>query len=93
MAHPVLILLARAKAREQLRAQGKGVLESFRLAGQVDEDVVSAAVGLAPPDVSVKAATFGSIGDGSILKAIMDFLNSDLGKALVALIISLITAA
>jgi hypothetical protein len=85
--------MTRARVREQLRAQGKGFLESFQLASQVDADTVATAAALAPPSVQSKAMGFGSVGDGSILNAILDFLNSDLGKALVALIISLITAA
>jgi len=59
----------------------------MQLARQIDDEVVSAAIGIAPPSVQLGV---GAIGDGTILKAIIDFLKSDLGKALISIILSLI---
>lgn len=95
MAHPVLMALVKARARQQLRASGHTFLESLQLAATVDDALVQTAadagsieVPLAPP--ATAAAAVGVLGDGSIIKFFMDFLNSDLGKALISLLMKLL---
>lgn len=99
MSHPILLLLTRAKTRQTLRAKGHSLAESIQLASLVDDDMLDAAVSQSPEEVKKKVGELslsggnmvGAIGDGSILKLITDFLGSDLGKALIAIILSLLT--
>jgi hypothetical protein len=88
--HPALVLAARAKVREQLRARGHSFVEALHLANQVDAGTLAAAASVAPPEVGLK---LGTLGDGSILQSILDFLQSDLGRALVQIVLSLLLAA
>jgi multidrug resistance efflux pump len=97
MHHPVLLLLARAKARQELRAKGHGFLESIQLANLIDDNLFDTAVSLAPAEAQVKLAELAdttsqvrAIGDGSLIKIFTDFLASDLGKMLMAFIMSLL---
>lgn len=90
MIHPALVLAARAKVREQLRARGHGFGEALRLAGQVDAAALSAAASVAPTAVG---AALRALGDGPVLQAIIDFLRSDPGKALIQVLLGLLLAA
>lgn len=86
-----LLFLARAQmaAAAGLRRQhGLGFFEARRLASTVDASTIALATSMLPAEADREVV--GAIGDGTILQAIIDFFNSDLGKALVQLIISLL---
>lgn len=77
--------------------KGKGLVEAITLAQQVDSDMIQVAITSAPTSALVDAVqqfnTVAGLGDGSIIAKVLEFLNSDLGKALIALLVSLILAA
>lgn len=91
MAHPMLTMLVRSRVRAALvRDAGKGVFEAIQLASTVDADTINTALA-ALPDAKTAADAVGAIGDGSLIQKLIDFLNSDFGRALIALILRLIT--
>ncbi len=91
MSHPILTMLVRNKIRDDLRRKGHGLVDAIRASRElVTDDVVSTAVENASPEVQAEVGKVGAIGDGTILKFLTDFLNSELGKILLALIKSLI---
>ncbi len=85
MAHPLLTQLIRARVRQSLRAEGHSLLESIQLAGSVDGDLVDTALA-ASPEAVAQIDAVGALGDGTLIQKFLDFLNTDLGKALIALI-------
>ena len=87
MPNVILVLRARAQVREHYLREEFSLAKAIHLAGQVTEDVVAAAIAAAPAPVAERAR---AVGDGAIIKAITDFLGSDLGKQLLALILALI---
>ncbi len=91
MFHPLLKQLVRTQTRQALEDQGYGLLKAIRLSKAVSDSTIEAAVSSSPPEVEAQLTKVTAIGDGSILKFFTDFLNSDLGKMLIALIIKLIT--
>jgi hypothetical protein len=91
--HPVLTTLIRTRVRQDLRRQGTGLVEAIHLANLVDADVIDTARDQLPPEgVSALDATIAptAVGDGSFIDRILKFLDSELGKTLLALIRSLI---
>lgn len=58
----------------------------------LDDDVIERAIETAGATEAVFALEngVGAIGDGAILKAIMDFFKSDLGQALIKIILGLL---
>lgn len=72
-----------------MRKSGVPLLEAVRLASIVDEDVIEAAQDQLPSDgaLQLDAVRFG---DGAIIDRFIEFLNSELGKALIAIIRQLI---
>lgn len=75
----------RLAMRRELRRQGKTSAQINALMAGCDEDVVDEAISQAKATAEVAA-----LGDGTILQAILDFLNSPLGKAIIAAIIALL---
>lgn len=84
MAHPLLKLRVRAG----LRAQGKGFSEINSIMDGWDDELPSIAAGMLPEAES--AAAVGALGDGTLIQALIDFLKSPAGQALVQLIIKLL---
>lgn len=90
MVHPVLMALAKASVREQLRAKGHSLRDSIKLANMVDSGLIQTAAdagAIELPTVATMGA--GAVG-GTIIDFLLQFINSDLGKALIALILKLI---
>lgn len=90
MAHPLLVVLARAQTRQALRKSGHGLLDAIALSKEVDDDMVSAALAESSDETRAALSVVGALGDGMLLQKFLDFLNSDLGKALIALIMKLL---
>lgn len=86
MAHPLLTVLARAHVRQGLRAKGYGFAEAFQLAQTVDDELVS----VAESQLAAAPAFASEAVGGPILDAIIAFLKSDAGMALITLIIKLL---
>lgn len=105
MSHPILGFLAETRVRQGLRRHGHSLIESIQLAaaGVTDARIESflnespeaqqhvaailARFAALPVEERVR---LGAIGDGSLIKLFTDFLNSELGKALVAFLMQLI---
>lgn len=83
---PLLPLRARLKVAAALREKGHGFFEAAQLAANLTNSDIHDAVASQPEMVA-------AIGDGTILKAIIDFFNSPLGKKLIDLLVSLILGA
>lgn len=85
-----MTLIARTHVRQGLIAKGHRLLDAIHLASSVDDETIDTAISASPDNVKVEATKVAAIGDGTILAAIKQFFASDLGKALIALIMSLI---
>ena len=84
-------------ASELRREHGLGFFDARKLASTVDDDAIRTAAATCSEPVQSKVAELFApqgLGDGSILQAILDFLNSPLGqellKALMKLLLGLI---
>ncbi len=82
MFHP----LTRAAVRRELRSRGVSFRESFVLAASLTDDDIDGAV----QAVEGCPEAVGKIGDGTIIRAIAEFFESPLGKALIQLLTSLL---
>lgn len=89
--HPLFYGVVKLRARRELLEQGYGRSEVRALMVLCDDARVDEAVASSGASVPQVAS---AIGDGSIIKAIMEFLQSEAGqaliKALLALLMSLI---
>lgn len=90
MKHPAFYTLSKLAVRAELRARGYKFFEINDVIAGIDDDVIDVAAAQTNAVSGVQDATVGAIGDGAILKAITEFLKSDLGKALVAAILALL---
>lgn len=88
MKHPSFYTLTRLAVRAELRSRGLRFHEINDVIAGIDDDVIDVAATQTEAASGVQTATVGAIGDGAILKAISDFLKSDLGKALVTAILA-----
>lgn len=79
----------RMATRLALRKEGKGFMEIQELMSGFTDDLPQVAAGMCGVAIP---AEFGAeaIGDGSILKAILDFLKSEQGQALIKMILMLL---
>ncbi len=84
------LVTLRTEVRKHLVSKGVGLLRAVRLAASVDDDTVEAGVTMAGAETRASMSSVSAIGDGSLLAAYTKFLQSDLGKALIALITNLI---
>ena len=84
MSHPLLKLRVRAG----LRAQGKGFAEINHLMDGWDDELPTMAAALLPD--AEQAAAVGALGDGTLIQALIDFLKSPAGKALIEMLIKLL---
>jgi hypothetical protein len=88
----------RIATRLELRGMGKGFWEIQEAMSNFTDDLPEVAareagVSIPPQLMAVPGEGFGAIGDGTILKAIMDFLKSEQGQALIKILVSLLIAA
>ncbi len=81
--HPLLRLSCRAT----LRKQGRGFGEINSIMDGWDDDLVPMAVEMLPPE---HADAVGALGDGTLIQALIDFLKSPAGQALIAMLIKLL---
>lgn len=81
MSRPLLHGLVRLRVAAGLRRKGYGILEARHLSESLPGEVI---------DAHTTPETVGAIGDGTILQAIIDFLNSPAGKALIDALIQLL---
>lgn len=89
--------LLRLQTRLAAREAGYGFFEINQMMGGCDDAKVAEAVDLTrgmgyavPADVVTPVV--GAIGDGTILKKIVEFLQSDTGKMLIQILLSLLMA-
>jgi len=71
-------------------AKGHRLLDAIHLANSVSDETIDTAISESPDNVKAEATKVAAIGDGTILAAIKQFFASDLGKALIAFIISML---
>jgi hypothetical protein len=80
---PLFYSLTRLQTRLALRKEGYGFFEINGILDGAEDEVIDAAL-VASGGVPV------ALGDGSILKAIMDFLKSEQGQALIKILLGLL---
>lgn len=84
----------RIETRLALRAKGKGFWDIQEAMSNWSDDLPGIAAGMAgvtiPPEVNSAQGAVGAIGDGTIWKAIIDFLKSPAGQQLIAALIALL---
>lgn len=92
MAGPLFNLRLRLAVRQELRARRMGVFQIQDRMAELTDDVIDSAVASAGATEAVFALENGvnALGDGTILKAIIDFFKSDLGQAIIKLILGLL---
>lgn len=79
----------RTKLRQEYRKQGKGLIESIRLANQATDAVIAGLIDDAEALAGVKIVGT-AIGDGKIIDAILDFFKSPQGQALLDALLKLL---
>lgn len=85
MRHPVFYSLVQARVRRQLRRQGV-------TGDDLDDAMQACRAELIDATVAEQPALVGAIGDGKILNAILDFLRSEQGQALVSALVKILLA-
>lgn len=83
---PVFYAVTRLATRRELRKSGLRQAQVNDLMDACDDDVIDAAEVAA----SVAPADLAKIGDGTILQAIIDFLKSDAGQALLKALVTML---
>lgn len=89
MSHPLLTFYAKVHARRKLAADGYSFRQINDAMSQVDTQAVEAAAFSAGPEVE---SAVGKLGDGTILQAIIDFLKSPQGQALIDALVKMLIA-
>lgn len=90
MIHPVLKTLVRTEVRQAAREKGVGLLEAIRLSKAVTNSTIEAALADSPESTQVALTGTEGLGDGTLIQKFLDFLGTDAGKALIALLLKLI---
>lgn len=83
MQRPRFYFLVRQRLRRELLNKGYARWQANEMLDELDDDVIDDCA--AEVDPSSQA-----IGDGSLIDAITKFLNSELGKALISLLLKLL---
>lgn len=86
LSHPFYYMRVRLATRAKLREQGYRPREIDDLLDGATSDVIDHAATLA----SAEPPKMGAIGDGSILAAIIAFIQSPAGQALIAALLKLL---
>lgn len=84
MAHPLL----KIQVRNGLRRQGKSFSEINSIMDGWDDGLPDIAASMLPGEH--QAAAVGAIGDGTLIQALIEFLKSPAGQALIAMLIKLL---
>lgn len=87
MRGPVFRTMIRVRASRGLRRLGYSHVEVAEMMDDCDDDVIDAAAVSAAVTIP---PTTGAIGDGSIIAAIVEFLKSEQGQALIKALIALL---
>lgn len=90
MVNPIVKSLIRTQVRQAARDNGMGLLDAIRYSKAVSDSTIEAALNIAGEKTRAKVASVQALGDGTLLNKFLEFLNSELGKALIAIILSLI---
>lgn len=85
MKGPIFYAMARLACRRELRRQGYSFPQISEMMDAADDDVIDAAEAAAGGSMPVAA-----IGDGKVLDAVLDFLRSEQGQALIAALVKLL---
>jgi hypothetical protein len=67
----------RIAARHELRKQGKSFKEAWEISQQLTDEVIGAAV---PDAKAISGVDLGQFGDGTILKILVDWIESPQGQ-------------
>jgi len=93
MHHPLLLHAVRGRIRREARKKGYSLSEAIAYAREVDaeqlEDAIASLPKVADAVYSLTEVSEGDVG-GELLDRILAFFESDLGKALIKLLLSLI---
>lgn len=84
MQHPIFYALTRAATRREMRQRGYPL-------GQIREALEACADELIDA-AAVRSGGVGAIGDGKIVEAVIEFLKSPQGQALIDVLIKILTA-
>lgn len=87
---PLFNTRLRLAARAELRSRGYSFGEINDIVWAADDDVIDAAIEQAELDAPGVKAALGALGDGTIIQAIIDFLKSPAGQALLQALIALL---
>lgn len=89
MPGPLFKLRLRLKLRDELEGQGFTRRQIRNRLDELDDDVIERATAQVGATEAIFALEngVGAIGDGEFLKKILDFFKSDLGQALIKLIL------
>jgi len=90
VSHPLLTFYAKVHARRELSKEGYSRRQINDVMGQVDGEAIDAAAALAGPETESEVGKVSAIGDGTILAAIMAFLQSPQGQALIAALMKML---
>lgn len=86
MRGPLFYALTRLHARGALRRQGYGFFQINEMMDAAEDDIIDAAA----MEVGIPRT---GLGDGTIIQAILDFLRSEQGQALISALIKLLLGA
>lgn len=92
MPGPFFKVRLRLKLRDELEGQGLTRRQIRNRLDELDDDVIERAAAQVGATESIFALEnwVGGIGDGEFLKRILDFFKSDLGQALIKLILGIL---
>jgi hypothetical protein len=83
MPGPLFNVMTRVAVRRRLREQGKSLIESIRMADEATDDLIGSVQRQVAPDLPEDVEVARGLGDGKIIDAILEFLRSEQGKALI----------
>ncbi len=85
----MLTFYAKVHARRKLSSEGYSFRQINDAMSQVDSQAITAAAMMAGPETEGEV---GKFGDGTIIQAIMDFLKSPQGQALIDALVKMLIA-
>jgi len=79
--------LVRAELRKEYRKQGMTFSQAWKAAAEFDDETIRGAVSEAE---KLSGKVVGQLGDGTLLKILLDFINSPTGQMILQLVIKLL---
>lgn len=89
---PIFYVMVRNRLQSELREAGMTFSEARHAVDDLTDDVVDSAVGQVDDTPEGVGAVY-TIGDGKLLSGIFDFLQSEQGQALIALLLKVLLGA